>query len=82
MTIGYYTVVYRVDGEEAAHDAWWQSIRPLFMSDSEPIAIITISKVDEVRRLDLIREISKRGGDASDMVDAIRALLNCAELPP
>jgi hypothetical protein len=52
------------------------------MQDNSLISITTISKGDVVRRLDLIRGVSERGGSASDMVDAIRELLDCAELPP
>jgi hypothetical protein len=81
--IGYYTVVYRVDGDKAAHDAWWQSVRPLFMSDSEPVAIIAISKADEVRRLDLIAAALGHDGPVPcDTIDSVRTLLACAELPP
>lgn len=30
----YYTVVYKIAGDRAKHDEWWQSIRPLFMADA------------------------------------------------
>jgi hypothetical protein len=80
--IGYYTVVYRVDGDTAKHDEWWQGIRPLLMTDSEPVSVIVISKGDETRRLDLIREAVnglpsgyRRYDSIGDMIDAVREAL-------
>ncbi len=75
MTIRYYTVVYRVDGDKAAHNAWWQAIRPLFMSDSEPVSIIAISARDEVERLDHVERIVKGRGPNAEKVEAIEAVL-------
>ena len=54
--IEYYTVVYRVDGGKAQHDAWWQGLRPLFLADELPISITTIAKGDLIERLDVLTD--------------------------
>jgi hypothetical protein len=72
MTPAYFTVVYQVTGDEAAQDAWWQTIRPLFFSDEDiPIKITSISMADEFTRLNNIREILTGDQDVSDKLDAI-----------
>ena len=79
---GYYTVVYRVDGDNAAHDAWWQGVRPLFMTDAGPISVVSVTKADEALRLDKIRAVvERRDSFDGDKVDAIRALLDLAQVP-
>ena len=55
MSIEYYTVVYRVDGDKAKHDAWWQALRPLFRADGPPpISITTIAKGDMTEQVDAL----------------------------
>lgn len=71
----YYTLVYRVDGDNAAHSAWWQSLQPLLMADSEPVSISAISKADEIARLDCITHIVKGCDLPSDATEAIEAML-------
>ena len=56
MSIEYYTVVYRVDGDKAKHDEWWQALRPLFLADDQPISITAICKDDLVEKLDAIED--------------------------
>ncbi len=74
MTVRYYTVLYRVDGDDAAHDAWWQTIRPLFMTDSEPVSIIVIASSDEFARLEYIERIVKGSEPNAEKAEAIRAI--------
>ena len=72
----YYTVVYYVDGDKAACDAWWQTaIDPLFLTDSRPISVSVISAGDEVSRLDCVARIIERGLSNAETVDAINAIL-------
>jgi hypothetical protein len=79
---GYYTVVYRVDGDGAAHDAWWQGVRPLFMADAGPISVVSITQADEALRLDKIREVVERRDTTNiEKVDAIRELLDLVQVP-
>jgi hypothetical protein len=73
--IAHYTIVYRVDGDKAVHDAWWQSIQPLFLAESEPVSISMVSKADEVARLDGITRVVEGGMTAADKVQAIEAIL-------
>ena len=75
--LGYYTVVYKVDGDNAMHDEWWRSIQPLFMTDGQPISVTAISKADEMTRLDRIREIAeRRRDDCHDTIDEILEALD------
>jgi hypothetical protein len=75
MSLAYYTVVYRVEGDNAAHRAWWESIRPLFMTDSEPVSVSIISQANEVVRLDCIEHIVAGHDSASDKLEAIEVML-------
>jgi hypothetical protein len=53
MSLDYYTVIFRVDGDKAVQDAWWQSLRPLFLADgSPPVSIIGIATGDLMARTD------------------------------
>jgi hypothetical protein len=52
MSTEYYTVVYRVDGDRAQHDSWWQALRPLFFADGLPISVVIVALGDLVTRLD------------------------------
>ena len=72
--LGYYTVVYRVDGDAAAHDAWWHALVPLFLAD-EPVSISTVSTADEVARLGCIRRILKGRQGNDEKLEAIAAML-------
>jgi hypothetical protein len=47
MSITYYTVVYRVDGDATKHADWWNTIRPLLMAEGRPVSVTAISKADE-----------------------------------
>ena len=72
----YYTVIYRVDGEKAEHDAWWQTIQPLFLSDSSgPVSVTTIAAADEVARLNCIEHIVKGSQHRGEKLEAIEAML-------
>jgi hypothetical protein len=79
MSITYYTVVYRVDGDKSFHDGWWQSVRPLFLADDAPVSITSISKADEMTRLDRLREIMDLDMNPYDKMDAIREKLTSVE---
>jgi hypothetical protein len=74
---GYYTVVYKVTGEKAAHDAWWQSVRPLFMAaDEKPVSITAISVADEITRLNCIEAVAeRRDGRYLESIEEIREIL-------
>lgn len=77
MTLEYYTVVYRVEGDNSVHDAWWQAIQPLFMADEGLTSVISVSKADEVTRLDCIRRAIKATRlSNSKTVEAIGHLLD------
>lgn len=74
--VGYYTVVYRVDGDAAAQNAWWQSIRPLFMAGEDiPISVMAISKADEIARLVNIERIVEGCQSDDEKLEAIKAVL-------
>jgi hypothetical protein len=76
MSREYYTVIYRVDGDETAHKAWWQeTIVPLFMTDSEPVSVLVITMADETARLDCIAHIIESRAPAQETVEAIQAML-------
>ena len=64
MSIEYYTVVFRVDGDKAQHDAWWQGLRPLFLADGPPpVSITGIAKGDLMVRVDELEAAAERAGD-------------------
>lgn len=72
----YYTVVYRVDGDKAENDAWWQeSIQPLFLNDSEPVSITAISAADEVVRLNCIEHLVESHRHRGEKLRAIEEML-------
>ena len=75
-TTEFYTVVYRVEGDKAKHDEWWQSVQPLFMADDQPISVTAVSKADEVTRMNCIEMVAERhSGDRYDMIEEIRELI-------
>lgn len=41
MSTSFYTVVYQVDKEH--RDEWWQMIQPMFLTNGEPITVISVS---------------------------------------
>lgn len=47
----FYTVVYRVEGGKQQHDAWWQSVQQMFLTD-DPISITMIAACDLSVKLD------------------------------
>lgn len=74
--VEYYTVVYRIDGDNAAHDAWWKTIHPLFMKDNIPISVSAVSKADEMTRLDCIRHVIDKGKRDFDVLEQIDEILS------
>lgn len=72
----YYTVVYRVDGDKAEHDAWWQqTVQPLFLNDTELVSITAISAADEVARLQCIEKLVEGHRHRGEKLRAIEEML-------
>jgi hypothetical protein len=76
-TRGYYTVVYRVDGNDDAHNAWWATIQPLFLSDKDDaVSVTAISKADEITRMNCVEKVAESGGtDGNAMIEEVREIL-------
>jgi hypothetical protein len=74
-----YTVVYRVEGDNAAHYAWWESLRPLFMTGSKSVSISIVSKSNEIARLDYVRRLATDHRSDTEKLEGIAALLTHAD---
>jgi hypothetical protein len=71
----YYTVVYRITGDQAARDAWWQTIQLLLLADGGPVRVSAISAADEIARLDCIGNIVEGRQHRDDKLRAIEEML-------
>lgn len=80
MTVEYMTVVYRC-ADNAAAQALWAKIRPIFMADEGAITVTGVAKEDQMTRLNIIEDLARLPSDAhTDVLDMIKDCLDAADI--
>lgn len=81
MTVEYMTVVYRC-ADNAAAQALWAKIRPIFMADEGAITVTGVAKEDQMTRLNTIEDLVRLPSDMhhADVLDMIRDCLDAADI--
>jgi hypothetical protein len=75
----YFTVIYQCE-DDAAAQACWTQIRPLFMAENGNIRVIGVAKEDQMSRLNMIQDLANIRADDHETLDFIRDLLDAADI--